>query len=69
MSLPGVESTGIKAENASRGRSLILNIARETVRSEGIRGLYKGFGVHISGSIPAGALYWGSYEFFKKNTL
>lgn len=69
MSLPGVESTNFKGEKAGGGRSLILNIARETVRKEGIRGLYKGFGVHVGGGIPAGGLYCGSYEFFKKLTL
>ena len=70
MSLPGVESYSFKAENSTGGgRSLILNIASETVRSEGIRGLYKGFGVHLIGGIPAGGLYFGSYEFFKKQTL
>ena len=28
-------------------------------------GLYRGFAIHITGSIPAAALYFGSYEFFK----
>ncbi len=32
-------------------------------------GLYRGFAIGFYGSIPAAALYWGSYEFFKKNTL
>lgn len=31
--------------------------------------MYRGFGIHVGGSIPAGGLYYGSYEFFKKNTL
>jgi Mitochondrial carrier protein len=68
ISLPGVNSQSIKGEGAN-GKSLIMNIARETVRSEGIRGLYKGFGIHVGGGIPAGGIYYGSYEFFKKTTL
>ena len=68
ISLPGVNSQSIRGE-ASNGKSLIMNIARETIRSEGIRGLYKGFGIHVGGGIPAGGIYYGSYEFFKKTTL
>lgn len=50
-------------------RSVIFNVAKDTIRNEGIAGLYRGFGIHILGSIPAAGLYFGSYEFFKKNTL
>ena len=50
-------------------QSLIMQLARETVKAEGVRGLYKGFGIHVLGSIPAGGLYFGSYELFKKITL
>lgn len=46
-----------------------MQIARDTISKEGIRGLYKGFPIHVGGSIPAGGLYFGSYEFFKKHTL
>jgi hypothetical protein len=31
--------------------------------------LYRGFAIHILGSIPAGFLYFGSYEFFKRHSL
>ena len=31
--------------------------------------MYRGFAIHISGSIPAAALYFGSYEFFKSRVL
>ena len=46
-----------------------MKIAQDTVKAEGIAGLYRGFGVHVLGSIPAAGLYFGSYEFFKKSTL
>jgi Mitochondrial carrier protein len=48
---------------------MMTRLIQETIQKEGIRGLYRGFGVHVGGSIPAGGLYYGSYEFFKKNTL
>ena len=51
-------------KSAARGQ-VIKQIVQETVRKEGMGGLYRGFAIHISGSIPAAALYFGSYEFFK----
>jgi len=48
---------------------VILNIARHTIKAEGLKGLYRGFGVNILGSIPAAALYYGSYEYFKEHLL
>ena len=50
-------------------KSRIVNIARDTVKAEGIRGLYRGFSINVIGSIPAAGLYFGSYEYFKKNFL
>lgn len=57
-----------KMETHTRG-SLIADIARKTIQTEGIGGLYRGFAICFFGSIPGAALYYGSYEFFKKNTL
>ncbi len=39
------------------------------MKTEGIAGLYRGYPVHIIGSIPAAGLYFGSYELFKQRTL
>lgn len=50
-------------------RQSILGIAKETVGKEGFSGLYKGLPISILGSIPAAALYFGSYEYFKTQTL
>lgn len=50
-------------------RSVMLNIVRQTIKSDGIGGLYRGFAINIAGSIPAAGIYFGSYELFKKNTL
>lgn len=46
-----------------------MQLTKDTLKSEGIKGLYRGYGIHVLGSIPAGGLYFGSYELFKKSTL
>jgi hypothetical protein len=48
---------------------VIINIAKDTIRKEGIAGLYRGFSINVFGSIPAAGIYFGSYEYFKKRTL
>ena len=42
-------------------------LCRETLRSEGIKGFYRGMGINVFGSIPASGLYFGAYEWFKLN--
>lgn len=44
----------------------IRNIFKLTYKNEGIRGFYKGLNITLLGTIPASALYFGSYEFAKK---
>ena len=66
ISIPGSISEQSKMP---KGKSLILQLAKDTVNAEGIKGLYRGFGIHVVGSVPAGGLYFGGYELFKKNTL
>ena len=39
------------------------------MKSDGLSGLYRGFGISLIGSMPAGGLYFGSYEYFKKRSL
>lgn len=51
------------------GQSKIKQIVDITLKHEGIKGLYKGFGIHVFGGIPAGGLYYGSYELFKIYSL
>ena len=57
----------LKTENVKG--SLIMNIAKDTLRKEGAGGLYRGFAISLYGSMPAAGIYFGSYELFKKNTL
>ena len=49
--------------------SLILKIAQDTIKKEGTGGLYRGFAISLYGSMPAAGIYFGSYEYFKRNTL
>ena len=63
-----VQQMNIDKPGVPRGQ-VIRQIVQETVRMEGVGGLYRGFAIHISGSIPAAALYFGSYEFFKSRVL
>jgi hypothetical protein len=44
----------------------IRQMVRDTYKSEGVKGFYKGLNITILGTIPASALYFGSYEFAKK---
>ena len=60
-----IESTSQKYGS----RFLLVNMARETVATEGVGGLYRGFAICFYGSIPGAGLYYGSYEFFKRNSL
>lgn len=64
ISIPGYSHA-----NFDPKQSLIKQLARDTIKAEGLRGLYRGFGIHVLGSIPASGLYFGSYELFKKITL
>lgn len=50
----------------SSARKSSWQIISTTVAKEGISGLYKGIGLALFGSIPAGILYFASYEASKK---
>ncbi|MCO5572682.1 hypothetical protein L7F22_026440, partial [Adiantum nelumboides] len=43
-----------------------LAMARSIVRTEGLRGLYRGLGITISRDAPAHALYFSSYEYMRE---
>lgn len=47
----------------------ISNIFNKTYKEEGIKGFYKGISISVIGSIPASGLYFGSYEYAKKNLI
>ena len=51
-----------RTRNSAKG---VIGTATQIIRTEGIRGFYKGFGPAIAGTIPGMCLYFGSYRFFK----
>lgn len=60
----------VKAKLQVRDTKLsIAQTASETIKLEGLGGLYRGLPISLIGSLPATALYFGSYEFFKLQTL
>lgn len=63
-----VQQMSAETSKTARGQ-VIQQIVQDTVRKEGLGGLYRGFAIHVGGSIPAAALYFGSYEFFKSSVL
>lgn len=38
-----------------------FDVVRKVLRTEGIRGLYRGFGLTALTQSPASALWWGAY--------
>ena len=59
----------VQTERASTNRTMYkhtLDALRQTLRHEGVRGLYRGFAVTAIGAIPATCLYLTSYDVFKQ---
>lgn len=38
-----------------------LDVARKILKSEGVRGLYRGFGLSVITYAPSSAVWWASY--------
>ena len=47
----------------------IFDCAKQTVKSNGVKGLYRGLPVLLYGSIPKSAVRFGSFEQFKKQMV
>lgn len=43
-----------------------LQMARQIVQSEGIWGLYRGFGMSIATFVPTSGIWWGAYGAYQK---
>ena len=54
------------ATKASGPVSMFIREVQRTVKSHGWRGLYGGYGVAVVGSMPANALYFGGYHFWRR---
>lgn len=42
-----------------------LDVLREILRSEGVKGLYRGYGTSVVLYVPQSALWWGSYGIYQ----
>lgn len=58
-------SSGTATSEPIRYRNLLQTLLR-TSREEGLRGLYRGFGITFAGSAPSACLYFTSYELSKE---
>ena len=47
----------------------IFDCAKQTVQTNGVKGLYRGLPVLLYGSIPKSAVRFGGFEFFKKHMV
>lgn len=47
----------------------IADVVKQTVRSHGVTGLYRGLSVLIYGSVPKSAVRFGAFEEFKKRSV
>jgi hypothetical protein len=53
-------------QQTNHGSESVVELARNIIRGQGIRQLYKGFAAVAVGSIPGHALYFYGYEYSKK---
>jgi hypothetical protein len=61
---PLAAASSTTAAEAAR-HTRIVAVLRDTLHKEGVRGLYRGFGITFLGSAPATCLYFTSYELVK----
>jgi hypothetical protein len=59
----------IQVNSSVTNKARILDTFTHTLKTEGLKGLYRGLPVSVFGSMPASVLYFGSYEFAKKRLL
>jgi len=64
----GMKSGGSVAESGAVlvGYRNGIDAVRTIVRTEGVRGLYRGFGASIATLVPGSALWWGFYGTYKR---
>jgi hypothetical protein len=64
-----IDTIKAKVQIETKSTEKISHAFSSTIKSEGIKGLYRGIGISVFGSIPACCLYFGTYEWAKKNLL
>jgi solute carrier family 25 protein 44 len=70
-----VDETPLKADvkagastTATPKRQSAMDIVRQTIRREGLRGMYRGYSMAVISYVPTSSLVWGGYAVLK-NTL
>ncbi len=64
-----IDTLKARIQVETKASEKISNAFRSLIQKEGLSGLYRGINVSVLGSIPGGVLYFGSYEYAKKNLL
>lgn len=64
-----IDTIKAKVQVETKETQKISDAFKSTMKSEGIKGLYRGIGISVIGSLPACCLYFGTYEWAKKNLL
>ena len=62
----GQSAAALAAQAGPHIRLSGLQMARQIVQSEGIRGLYRGFGMSIATFVPTSGIWWGAYGAYQK---
>lgn len=65
-STSGQSAAALAAETGAHVRMSGLQMARQIVRSEGVLGLYRGFGMSIATFVPTSGIWWGAYGAYQK---
>jgi hypothetical protein len=55
--------------NRKDPNNTIIKVFRQTLKNEGIVGLYRAFPIAVLGAVPGCFVYFGSYEYAKKHLL
>ncbi|CAL5228103.1 g11176 [Coccomyxa viridis] len=62
----GPNAAALAAEASTRVRASGIQMARHIVQSEGVLGLYRGFGMSIATFVPTSGIWWGAYGAYQK---
>ena len=66
-----VQGVSVRAGDGGKTRELRgyrngAHALRETLKKEGVRGLYRGFGASVMTLVPSSALWWGAYGTYQR---
>lgn len=64
-----IDTIKARVQIETKSHEKILHSVSKLIQKEGIKGLYRGVGISVFGSLPGCVLYFGSYEFAKKHLL